>query len=113
VNVIQGLDVYDISVAGANILATTTQGTYISKDNAVSWTRITAFPTTLGNIYSSGKNAVVWYNGETIVSVSTDEGLTWKKVPYDSSDSPQCMASDGTYFYASSNSGIFRLPVKP
>lgn len=113
VNVVQGLDVYGISVTGANILANTTQGIYISRDDGASWTRISVFPNTMGSIYTSGKKAAVWFYGEKTVSISTDEGLTWKKVPYDASESPQCMTSDDNYFYASSMSGIFRLPVKP
>lgn len=111
-SVMEGIDVLKIEVSGANLLAGTTQGVYISKDDGATWTNTGILPNLPTRVYCFGQNAVAWSLSSNFVYVSSNEGLNWKKFMFDAYDKPITITSDGNYYYGSSSSGIFRLAVK-
>lgn len=106
-----GIVVQSIEVCGANLIAGTTQGVYISKDDGATWTALTLF-TGSSKIYTTGKKAVAWSTGNYLY-ISNDEGLTWKKMLFDITESPLSVTSDGSWYYGTSITGIYKLPVQP
>ncbi len=98
-------------MSSSNLIAGTTSGIYISKNNGTSWTSSGLSNTDIRTIVISSNSilAGTFNNG---IFLSTDSGTSWTSINNGLSDSASSPVWDlcvsGTYIFAATDSGIFR-----
>lgn len=107
--------VYSLAVNGTNLLAATFDGLYRSTDNAVTWRRIETLPLRVLNILSVPSVGAFFASGITTndevygVSVSTDNGTTWRASSF-GLPGANALAVSGTNLFAGATAtgSVFR-----
>ncbi|HEX4948853.1 MAG TPA: hypothetical protein VFZ34_19405 [Blastocatellia bacterium] len=114
VNVNPPTQVYALAVSGTNILAATFDGLYRSTDNGANWRLLGQLPLRVLSILSVPDVGAVYASGVTQdgalygVSVSTDNGTTWRGSSFGLSGA-NALAAIGTNLFAAGTAtgGVF------
>ncbi len=111
--------VYSFAVNGTTLLAATFDGIYRSTNNGTNWQLLGSLPVQGINILSIPSSNTFYVSGSSLdggtygVSVSTDNGNTWRASSYGLPGAVPLAVSGTNLFAGSSLGGVLTSPVQP
>ena len=111
--------VYSMAVSGTTLMAATLDGIYRSTNNGTNWLRLNSLPVQGASILSVPTASAFYVSGSTLdggtygVSVTTDNGNTWRASSYGLPGAVPLAVSGTNLFAGSSLGGVLTSPVQP